>query len=220
MVVQHADNTATSVPLEASPKKDNDAKDEADDALRELSPLTRTPSKKRKRDDTGSPSVRGQREGSSDEVALPLHPKKKVHTPSPKESGLDALENDEEHIATNGNSHSDDDGGNKNDEDVTPPEANGDAQPEAEDNDAPIDTPEEGADDENVEQSAAPTGDETPDTADVVREDDEGMFHMLAVKYRLDTDRYSADVERALKKKQAMDDLAEIERIFAKLKDR
>jgi hypothetical protein len=28
------------------------------------------------------------------------------------------------------------------------------------------------------------------------------------------------DIERALKKKQAMEDLAEIERIFAKLKDR
>ena len=103
---------------------------------------------------------------------------------------------------------------------MTSPEANGDAQPEAEDNDAPIDTPGEGAKDENVEQSAAPMGDETPDTADVVREDDEGMFHMPSVNRCSGTYWCFLDVERALRKKQAMDDLAEIERIFAKLKDR
>jgi hypothetical protein len=179
MVVQHADNTATSIAVELTPKKENNAKDPADNALREESPLARTPSnKKRKRDATRSPSVRAQREGSAENVTPPEPPKKKVHTPPSKDSEPAGTVNDDLRSATNGNSRivKKSSASNGEDEEITSQEPNGDGQLETEDNDAHIDTPDEGQGDENADQAVAPAEDETPDTADAVREDDEGLF--------------------------------------------
>ena len=173
MVVQHADNTATSTPVDVTPKRDAHSKDVPDNDTREESPSLRSSTKKRKRDETGSPSARVLAESASDSTAPAPPPKKKVHTPVLKASEVtDSAIN--EIGATNGKSQPTKDLISSNGDAELP---NGDAQPEAEDNEAHVGTPHEDRDDEENADQPVPTAaeDEEPYTGDVVREDDDGL---------------------------------------------
>ncbi|KAL7270744.1 hypothetical protein RUND412_006533 [Rhizina undulata] len=219
VMVQHTGNSSSAtrtISLEASVGKEPTKETElpVGDVPPESKPATpsSSPNKKRKRDDN-SPANSHIEFSKSKPVTPP--PKKKLHSTHTDENGANPdkktkANGDSDKVSTTNGDHREtkpanatngkDDGLIKS-KVIT--EKSDDTDSTAEHAEHDLDgVPETEMEEEHIDvHIIPPPEDDTADVADAIREDDE-------------------DAERALRKKKAMDDLTEIERVFAQLKDR
>lgn len=243
LVVQHrkdSSSTTQTIAIEMPVRKDImfDQEDVfTDDAGGDSTPVQSSPSKKRKRDTNELPIIRPIEESKTRPVTPP--PKKKVHTPQVLEnSSTNTIEKKESNVdederpVTNGVHHDPQPITLTNGKDVRTTKVVKVATPVVEESDSNLDQEQEQEQEQQeqervpeveMEENAdavvpVPPEEEPGDTADVVGVDDEGLLKKyLSFCYFPDK---NTDLERALRKKQAMEELAEIERVFAHLKDR
>ncbi|KAI5789143.1 Sds3-like-domain-containing protein [Geopyxis carbonaria] len=206
MVVQHSNTTtATTAMAVEKPCAKEIISDQSGEIFSDISrsPTLRGLNKKRKRDDKESAICRAPSEHTEDKPAALSPPKKKHHLPTDSkeaghvQAGID--QPDIDYISTNrrpkltNSTESMLDNKTKFSSNISPADkTKGNRENIGVHPDSPLQ-------DAAIEIPVVPPEDENVDVSEAVQEDE--------------------DMERTLKKKQAMDDLAEIERIFAKLKD-
>lgn len=237
LVVQHrkdSSSTTQTIAIEMPARKDIMLDQEdglADDATGDSTPTQSSPSKKRKRDANELPIIRPIEESKTRPVTPP--PKKKVHTPQvPENNSTNTIEkkelnvDEDEHPVTNGVHQDAQSITLTNGKDVRAMKVIKVATPVVEESDSNLDQEQEQerVPEVEMEENAdvavpVPPEEEPGDTADVVGVDDEGWLEEISDFFFFFFDE-NTDLERALRKKQAMEELAEIERVFAHLKDR
>ena len=235
-LVQHKSTSSTVIPFSIEMPVRKEMGDQDEDQVTgpgESTPstpiTTSSPSKKRKRETNGSPALRPVEEPKSRQSTPPLKKKIQIHQEMSENESTSANSrrgsNTEAATDTVSNGTVQD-SVTANSKDVRPskpakvvPPKNEVVPGNAGDEQDPEPVVETEVD-EAADATASATLDEEPcDNVDTTREDDEGKCDFESLLQQ-DFSYGVTDAERVKRKNAAMEDLAEIERVFAQLKDR